>query len=979
MKKWMPLFLTQFFGVLNDNLLKYLIIFIGVLWVSEDMQSLVIPIASALLVLPYVLFSPFAGLLSQLKSKTSIVKIAKLAEIPIMALAIIGFSIENITLLLVSLFLMGLQSAIYSPSKLGLIKDVAGKSDLNRGTGIMDFLGFIAVLLSTVLAGYIANLSANQITIIGVILLLIAVAGWFTSTKISTPVLKDEAPNRISIMPLKFMKESFLKAKKIRGLNMVILGLGMFWFIASLIQMNLLVYCKEVLLLDSVGTSVIWAITTIGIALGCFTAGIINKSRVELGISVIGAIGLAVFTLIAAFADLGSYGFCAILFFGAFSAGLYKIPLNSWMQERSSSKELPSNLAYLNMVVFIIILISSGIFALFMSHLDSIAVFYLIGFASLILAIYILIKNPAEFVRIIVFIMARVIYKMNIKGVQNIPKDSGALIVANHLSFMDFILIAGSVPRKIRYVMFKDTYDHKLMKWFFKSLNMIPIAPRGRNNLQDFNKLCQDQINQGHVVVIFAEGMVSRNGHLHEFKRGMEHIANKITAPIIPIHMEGVLGTPFTYLAGNSKSEKFRFKNLRNKVFINIGEPMKPTSTSFEVRQKVMELNADNLAARIEENQLSHHDFIEYSFKNLRSHAFQTDRNPISHRQLIKRVFTRAKGIKTKLDGKSSAIIFIDDQLEHAITCLAMSLAGKTSILAKANGTDIDYLRRKFITNTVLTDKPIAKVDFSPVWISHLDDKKMSVPFIRMIRLFNSIDRYFNNKHDKYDKVIIGSSDDGNTATTHQNLIATIYGLGQVNNLAKYGNLKVFFGEETSIHNLLSAWLPACKPIIGATGDDLMKVNSVIGLEEDIHDNLPHLNSKSLQNIITDFNKFSILSDVIDANKINIQTGFGLLGNIPILSLNTKDFVGQDIAGKSLHQIGSNNESAGRPLPGLAVQIVDANNWNNVLMANEVGTILIRGAQIAQQLTLKTADYLNGWLNTKMTGYIDEKGFVHFV
>ncbi|MBL4705884.1 MAG: MFS transporter, partial [Flavobacteriales bacterium] len=314
MKKWMPLFLTQFFGILNDNLLKHLIIFIGILWVSEDMQEFIIPIASALLVLPYVLFSPFAGLLSQLKSKTSIVSIAKLAEIPIMALAIIGFQFESIVLLLVSLFLMGLQSAIYSPSKLGLIKDIAGKSDLSKGTGIMDFLGFVAILISTVLAGYIANLTANQITIIGAILLIIAVAGWFTSTKITPKEATSDPINRNSVMPLKFVKESFRKARKTPGLNKVILGLGMFWFIASLIQMNLLVYCNEVLELDSVGTSIIWAITTIGIALGCFIAGVINKSRVELGISVLGAIGLAVFTLIIGFSNLGTVGFCIILF-----------------------------------------------------------------------------------------------------------------------------------------------------------------------------------------------------------------------------------------------------------------------------------------------------------------------------------------------------------------------------------------------------------------------------------------------------------------------------------------------------------------------------------------------------------------------------------------------------------------------------------------------------------------------------------------
>lgn len=979
MKKWIPLFLTQFLGVLNDNLLKHLIIFIGIIWVSEPMQAVIIPLATGLLVLPYVLFSPFAGLISQLQNKKTIVRIAKFAEIPIMVLAVVGFKFESIALLLISLFLMGLQSALYSPSKLGLIKDVAGKSDLNKGTGIMEFLGFAAILISTIMAGYIAELSVNQITIIAVVLILISIAGWVASIRIDPKEVENENLVRGSILPLRFLKESYSRAKKTKGLNKIILGLGMFWMIASLIQMNLLVYCSEVLELSSVGTSIIWAVTTIGIALGCFIAGIINRSRVELGISVFGAIGLSVFTLIIGFSKMEAAGFCLILFFGAFSAGLYKIPLNSWMQERCKSGELPPNLAYLNMIVFVIVLISSGIFAFFMQYFDSTAVFQLLGGISTVLAIYMLIKNPAEFIRLIVFALARSLYKMNIKGVDHIPKRSGALIVANHLSFMDFVLIVGSVPRKVRYVMFKDVYENRWLNWFFRSLNMIPIAPRSKNNLKEFNKLCQDQINQGHVVVIFAEGMVTRNGHLHEFKRGMEHIGAGITAPIIPIHMDGVLGTPFTYLSGRSKAEKFKLKNLRQKVFINIGEPMPSYSTAFEVRQKVMELNADNLVTRIADDQLAHHEFIGYSFKNKKKIAFTTDRLSITHKQLLKKVVTRAKGLKKQLSGKSGAILFIKDDLEHNVTCLAMSLAGKTAILADEKGKNINILRKKFTSNTVITDQPIGKVDFAPLWIRDLDKESVSLPLVRILRRLKKVDKYFGNLHDKYDRVLVASSENDHVAITHQNIIATIYGLDQVNDLSNYGNTKAFFGKETTIHNLLNVWIPASKVITGSTGREMHHLETLIGKEEDLHQVLGTIHTDSVRNIITDFKEHSLFDDVLDTTKINIQTGFGLLGNIPILSLNTSDFNGKDIAGKPLHQIGSQPQSAGRPLPGLAVQIVDISNWNKVMKANEVGTILIRGAHIAQQLTFKSADYLNGWLNTKMKGFIDEKGFVHFV
>lgn len=979
MKNWTPLFLTQFLGILNDNLLKHLIIFISILWVSSELEEIIIPIATGLLVLPYVLFSPFAGFLSQIKTKRSIIRVAKLAEIPIMTMAAIAFSIENIILLLLSLFLMGLQSAIYSPAKIGLIKEIAHGSNISKGTGLMEFFAFIAILLSTVLAGYIANLSSNQTSIIAITLISIAFTGWLSSLLIRSNNNQEEQNYNTSVLPLKFLKNSYKKSKKTKGLNTVIFGLGMFWLIASMLQMNLLVHCNSVLQLNPLETSAVWAIVIIGIALGCLLAGIINKHRVELGLSILGAIGLALFTSIIAFSTTSTPTFYISLFLGAMSSGVFKIPLNSWMQERCSTRDLPNRLAYLNMVVFLIVLMSSAIFALLTYSSSSIGIFKFIATISILLSLIMVVKNPSEFIRIIAFFIAKICYKLNVKGIHNIPKKSGALIVANHLSFMDFIIIVGAVPRQVRYVMFKDIYDIKWLKWLFKSLNMIPISPRSKNNLKDFNTLCQDQINKGHVVVIFAEGMITRNGHMHEFKRGLEHIAKGIDAPIIPIHMDGVLGTPFTYLSGKPKAEKFKLKNLREKVFVNVGAPMPSNSSSFCVRQMVTRLQAESVANRIDDKELAHHEFIRYSLKHPSRIAFEDARIPITQKTLLKQVFRRAIGIKKVLQGKASAILFISNPYEHAITTLAMSLAGKTSILADKTGSKISTLRREFKCNTVLTDQPIGRVDFKPIWVSQLDRKKMTSMKIRFLNLTKMVDVYFSNKHDKFDHVVISSTLDTNTTLTHQNIIATIYGLQQVNDLNEYGKTNAFFEKDSSIHNILNVWLPATKPIIGANSSNFEGLNTIIGKEENLHKVIGEMNKNDLKHIITDYQKHSILTDVIDIKKTKIQRGFGLLENVPILSLNTNDFHGKDIAGRPLFQVGTDHNTAGRPLPGLAVQIVDPSNWTKHLHANEVGAILVAGAQIAQQLTLKSAVWINGWLNTNMTGYLDNKGFIHIV
>ena len=233
-------------------------------------------------------------------------------------------------------------------------------------------------------------------------------------------------------------------------------------------------------------------------------------------------------------------------------------------------------------------------------------------------------------------------------------------------------------------------------------------------------------------------------------------------------------------------------------------------------------------------------------------------------------------------------------------------------------------------------------------------------------------------KHIQPEKMIF-LTETGGIIDSHQNIISTIYGLQQVNNLKKYGNTKAFFERNSTIHNLLNVWLPASKAIIGMPNTNLKGLNTIIGKEDDLHQIIGSPEVNDLKYIITDYQRNSILTDVIDTEETTIQRGFGLLESIPILSLNTNDFNGKDIAGKPMFQAGTNLKTAGRPIPGIAVQIVDPSNWTKLLNSNEVGAILVKGAQIAQHLTIKSAEWINGWFNTNMTGYLDENGFMHIV
>jgi len=369
--KWLPLFFTNFLGVLNDNFLKNLIAFTGIVWLADTgNKSLVISLASAMMVLPYILFSPIAGRLSKKHPKALIIKITKVAEIPIMLLAAIGFYFKSLPVAMTAMFFMGLQSCMYSPAKYGIIRDIGGKKGISFGTGAMEMLTFTAVLIGTYLAGTISDIInyprfvEHQTAIIAGLFVVIAVAGLVSSIFINPKESDPETEDDASLNPITFTIQSFKWSKRIKGLNYSILGLSTFWLIGSLIQMNIIIYGPEVLKLSNTDTSIIMALVAIGIGLGCYLAGVISNHKVRTSLIPIGGIGMLISVILILILDPGAVLFSILVVLTAFFAGFFKIPLNAFMQDRVQGRMLTQILAYNNLMVFLFILISAGIFGL---------------------------------------------------------------------------------------------------------------------------------------------------------------------------------------------------------------------------------------------------------------------------------------------------------------------------------------------------------------------------------------------------------------------------------------------------------------------------------------------------------------------------------------------------------------------------------------------------------------------------------------
>ena len=397
--KWLPLFSTNFTGVLNDNLLKTLIGFVCVLWIGTDSKATLVSAAAALLVLPYIFLSPWAGKLAKEHPKATIIKAAKLAEIPIMILAVFGFVFANIYVVMTAMFLMGAQSCIYSPSKYGIIRDIGGKQGISFGTGAMEMLTFVAVLAGTFLGGYISDLDqyfSNNVPLIILCasFIVLALVGWIASLGIQVHETEPEEDSDDTLNPFLFPFRWFKWSKQIQGLNYTVLGLSVFWLLGSMVQMNLYIYCEEFLHLSNTATGTIMALVAVGIGAGCYAAGIISNHKVNTKLVPIGGAGMALSMLIILLAKPDVILFTILIIIFAFFAGLFKIPLNAFMQDKVKGRELGPVIAYNNQMVFLAILLSAGIFSLVEAAFDARMVFLTVLVITLVITAIVYVRLP---------------------------------------------------------------------------------------------------------------------------------------------------------------------------------------------------------------------------------------------------------------------------------------------------------------------------------------------------------------------------------------------------------------------------------------------------------------------------------------------------------------------------------------------------------------------------------------------------------
>jgi acyl-[acyl-carrier-protein]-phospholipid O-acyltransferase/long-chain-fatty-acid--[acyl-carrier-protein] ligase len=588
-KGFWSLIVTQFQGAFSDNALKQLVIFTVLAAVPKNHGDAMVSVVNALFSLPFIFFSMTGGFLADRYSKRTVMTGVKVFEIFIMTFALAGLALGNLAMQIASVFLMGVHSAIFGPSKYGSLPELLPEKKLSWGNGILELGTFIAIITGTMLGGILFDSFAGRQYFSGFALIALAIFGLTTSFGVAK-VPPANPDKRFNPNPLGDLISQLGIIRKDRALWLALIGNAYFTFFGMIVTQNLVIYGDHVLHLSATHTSYLSAALAIGIGLGSVAAGYLSGEKVEYGLIPLGSVGM---TVTAALLGLHGLSFAALLaglaalgFFG----GFFIVPVSALLQRRPDPKNKGGVLASANLTSFIGVFAAAGVYVLLRKVGLSVQSVFLAGAVmTLATTIYTMWLLPDAFARFVLWALTHTFYRIKVTGRENVPSHGGAMLVSNHLSLIDSLLVIASNDRPIRFMMRKDIYEKPIVKSFARMLGVIPIPSKPRpREMMNALRIASDAIKKGELVCVFAEGHITRTGEMRPFSRGFSRIMNDVNAPIIPVRLDGVWGSIFSFADG-----KIIWKWPRQipyHVKVIFGAPMPPISTPAQVRQAVGEL-----------------------------------------------------------------------------------------------------------------------------------------------------------------------------------------------------------------------------------------------------------------------------------------------------------------------------------------------------------------------------------------------------
>ena len=611
-RRFAPFFATQFLGALNDNIFRnglvILITFQGVVVAGMDHTQLA-NVAAGLFILPFFLFSATAGQLADKYEKSMLIRRVKTLEIVLMVLAAMALVTESYSLLLLVLFLMGCQSTMFGPVKYAYLPQKLADDELVGGNALVESGTYVAIILGLIVGGIavtddVSNgLEFNKQTILGVCLVGVAVVGYLTSRQI--PQTRAVDPHlRINWNAWKETWHIVQFAREERSVFLSILGISWFWFFGSAMTIQIPAYTLDLLNGNETITTLLLAAFAIGVGIGSLLCERMSGHRIELGLVPFGSIGLSLFAMDLYFAQptaiavpANSIGeFLArpgswriwidLALIGAFG-GFYSVPLYALIQKRSKRQHL-SRIIAANNIINSLLMVGAAVLSmtLLQTGFSIPELFLIIAVLNAVVAVYIYTLLPEFLMRFLAWMVISLVYRVRPSGLENIPRSGPAIVVCNHVSYMDPIILAGSVRRPLRFVMWYKIFQMPMLKFLFKTMKAIPIAGAREDKqiMDDAFELVDAELAAGNIVCIFPEGAITCDGEIERFRPGIEKILARRPVPVVPASLGRLWGSWF------SRRQTGAIRKIPGRLFSRVQVTFGPPVPASEVTAAKLEL-----------------------------------------------------------------------------------------------------------------------------------------------------------------------------------------------------------------------------------------------------------------------------------------------------------------------------------------------------------------------------------------------------
>ncbi|MBM4260941.1 MAG: MFS transporter [Deltaproteobacteria bacterium] len=1001
-------FCTQFLGAFNDNFYKMVVSLVALNAVANGAGNYYVDLIAFLFILPSALFSGYAGHLADVYSKKKVLVAVKVFEIVVMALAIGGFIVQQIQPMLVIVFLMGLHSAIFSPAKYGILPEMLPDKELSRGNGLLEMSTFIAIILGTSLGGAVYSSWKHELPWVGVSMVAIAILGTLTSLAI-TQVPPSGNSKRFNANPFGEIWHGTARLLSDKALWYTVLGISYFWFLGALVQLDMLFFGKELLGLDEFHIGLLGTFLAIGIGIGSLAAGRLSGDHIELGLVPLGSILMGLCLLLVAY-SASSYAWTsfALILLG-FSGGLFAVPLNALLQQRSSKEEKGRLIATNNFFNTVGIALAAASHWLLKSVLQltpdqiiaTIGVITLVGTA---VTLYLL---PDYVTRFLLWLLMHTFYRIRYVGAENLPADRPALLVSNHVSFVDALLIGGALPRFVRFMLHRDIYDLKWLRWFFRLMRCIPVSATNRRDIVESLKKAREELAAGNVVCIFAEGAITRTGHILPFKRGFEKIVQGADIPIIPVHLDQLWGSIFSFAGG-------RFfwkwpKRVPHPVTVSFGKPVPPNATVPQVRQAVLELESNAAQYRRHPRDRLHLRFIQMAKRRWFSFCMaDTTGTELNFGKTLIGSRLMAQWVRRHCGDEKMVGVILPSSVGGALANIAVLLAGKIPV-------NLNFTAGREAMQSAVEQCGIKTILTSRIFLSKASLEKLDgMVFLEEVRkefsgaqkiatLLSSLllpsrclawlHRSGQTANDL--ATIIFSS--GSTGTpkgvmlSHHNILSNVEAITQVIHFTRDDKIMGVLPFFHSFGFTGTLWLPLLggfgvvyhpNPMDAKTiGETVEKYKATLLIstptfyagylrrctkEEFASVRYAIAGAERLREAIAKGYKEKYGFDLLE--------GYGCTELAPVVAVNLPDVI--DGVEK---QIGHKPGTVGHPIPGVSAKIIDPDT-EAPLPNGEAGLLLIKGPNVMVgylgQPELTQQVMRDGWYITGDIAAIDEDGFI---